>query len=77
MCNLTFHSFDLPLLTNLTSEGESFRGVSSVLFSSLPSIGKIDLPYAFEKAENRSISGILEDRMIMQIRGFFRSLWTQ
>lgn len=73
VCNL----YDLPLLANLTSEGESFRGVSSVIFNSLPSIEIIDLPYAFEKTDNRSISSKLDDRMIMQIVVFSKNSWTR
>ena len=61
--NATLVMDDLPALTNLTSESNSFRGVTSLTLTNAPNITVIDLPSAFVNLENSTISnsGILEE----------------
>lgn len=48
---------DLPSLQNITSEGSSFRGASSVTISNTPNVTVVELPFGFENTDNRFISG--------------------
>ena len=61
--NATLVMNDLPALNNVTSEKNSFRGVTSLTLTNAPNITVINLPSAFVNLENSTVSnsGILEE----------------
>ena len=61
--NATLVMSDLPALNNVTSENNSFRGVTSLTLTNAPNITVINLPSAFVNLENSTVSnsGVLEE----------------